>query len=248
MGSLDGKVIVVTGAANGMGRNHVRWLAQEGADVVATDVQADVGRKVVDEIGGSAVFVEHDVTDEAAWDTVVTGALERFGHIDGLVNNAGIIGWATLEDETFEAFQRHLQVNLHGTWWGIRKVTGPLRDAGGGSIVNLSSTAGMNAVPGISSYATSKWAVRGLTKAAALELGPSRIRVNSVHPGGIEHTGMFPPAATEEEAQVRRDRVPLGRSGTVDDVSAMVAFLLSDASGFTTGIEHVVDGGYLLSN
>ena len=243
MPQLRDKVVIVTGAAQGMGASHARRCAAEGAQVVITDLQRDKGQAVAAELGERAVFVEHDVTDEAAWDRVVAGALERFGRLDGLVNNAAIYdGTRPMQDETFERFERALRINVIGTWWGIRKVIAPMEDGGGGSIVNISSIAGTRGMPGFVSYGTSKWAVRGMTKVCANDLGPLGIRVNSVHPGGIEGTGMFsPPTAGDRDARLRN--IPLRRHGSVDDVSSLVVFLLSDASAYITGIEHVVDGG-----
>ncbi len=247
MGQLEGLVVVVTGAAQGMGRRHVQWCAEQGARVLATDLQVDAGRGVVEEIaaaGGEARFVEHDVTDPGGWDTVVTTAMRDFGRLDGLVNNAAIYrGARPIEEESFENFELTLRVNVHGTWWGCRTVAEPMRRSGGGSIVNVSSTAGLRGFPGFSAYGTSKWAVRGLTKVMAAELGASGIRVNSVHPGGIEETGMYTPRGDAEQHAARLARIPLGRHGRVDDVSAVVGFLLSPESAYVTGVEHVVDGG-----
>jgi 3alpha(or 20beta)-hydroxysteroid dehydrogenase len=244
VGQLDGKVVVVTGAAQGMGRRHAERCVEAGARVVATDLQVDAGRAVVAGLGDDAVFVEHDVSDEAAWDRVMATAADRFGRLDGLVNNAAVYGGTiAIEDERIESFERHLRVNVVGTWWGVKKAIAPLRAAGGGSIVNISSIAGLLGLAGFVSYGTSKWAVRGLTKIAAQELGRYGIRVNSVHPGGIAETGMYPTPQTEEERAVRLARIPLGRPGTVDDVSSLVLHLLSDASAYVTGVEHTIDGG-----
>jgi len=237
VGQLDGKVIIVTGSAQGMGRSHARRCVAEGARVVATDVQP-----IDDHV--ATLALRHDVTDEHDWDSVIEAAVARFGRVDGLVNNAAVLyGTRNLEEEEFDTFRRTLDVNVVGTWWGIRKVIGPMRSAGGGSIVNVSSTAGLRGFPGFSSYGTSKWAVRGLTKIAARDLGPSGIRVNSVHPGGIEETGMFPELAGPEEAAARTRQIPLRRFGRTDDVSALVTFLLSDGSSYITGTEQVIDGG-----
>jgi 3alpha(or 20beta)-hydroxysteroid dehydrogenase len=244
---LDGKTIIVTGAAQGMGRRHLETCVNQGARVVATDVQDDRLREVVDALGKDALAVAHDVTDPEGWDRVVATAIDHFGVINGLVNNAAIyFGPRSIDEESFETFERTMRVNLFGTWWGIKKLIEPLRQAGGGSIVNVSSTAGMIAMAGFTSYGTSKWGVRGLSKMAANDLGPSGIRVNSVHPGGIAETGMYPTPATEAEATTRRERVALRRPGTTDEVSALVTFLLSDASSFITGVEHVIDGGSIL--
>lgn len=241
---LDGKVVIVTGAAQGMGRRHVERCVAAGARVVATDVQAEAGHALADELGDACRFVRHDVTSESGWDEAIATAVDGFGRLDGLVNNAAIYGGAILiEDETVELLERTLRVNVVGTWWGIKKAIEPLRANGGGSIVNLSSMAGLRGLPGYSAYGSSKWAVRGLTKVAAKELGPYGIRVNSVHPGGIEGTGMFTVTETGEERAKRFAHVPLRRPGTTDDVSSLVIFLLSDASSYVSGNEHTIDGG-----
>ncbi len=244
---LEGKTIIVTGTAQGMGRRHLESCVARGARVVATDVQVDRGQEAVAPLGDGAVFVEHDVTNPADWDRVVKTAEDRFGAVNGLVNNAAVYhGTASIVEETFETFEHTLRVNLIGTWWGMKKVIEPMRRAGGGSIVNVSSTAGLTGMAGFTSYGSSKWAVRGLTKSAANDLGPEGIRVNSVHPGGIAGTGMYPPPQSDSERALRYGRIALRRPGTVDEVSALVAFLLSDVSSYITGVEHVVDGGSIL--
>ncbi len=244
MGTLDGKVVVISGAAQGMGRRHAQWCVNQGGSVVITDLQVDKGEALAAELGSQGVFVEHDVTVAEDWDRVVSRAVSAFGRIDGLVNNAAIDPKpVSFEDETFDRIERTFRINVFGTWWGMKAVVPSMRDAGGGSIVNISSTAGLRGFPGFTSYGSSKWAVRGMTKSAARDLGQYGIRVNTVHPGGIEETGMYPVPATPEERAIRLGRVPLARAGSVDDVSAMVAFLLSDESSFITGNEHVVDGG-----
>jgi 3alpha(or 20beta)-hydroxysteroid dehydrogenase len=203
---------------------------------------------VADRLGDPAIFVEHEVTSGSDWDQVVATTLRTFGRVDGLVNNAAIDPTAVpIEDETFERLERTHRTNLFGTWWGIKSVIPAMQEAGWGSIVNISSTAGLRGFPGYTSYGSSKWAVRGLTKSAARDLGRYKIRVNSVHPGGIEETGMYPVPATPEEAALRLARVPLGRVGRRDDVSALVGFLLSDEATFITGVEHVVDGGSVIA-
>ena len=246
MGELDGKVVIVTGAAQGMGRRHAERCVAAGARVIATDVQ-EAGREVADALGANARFVPHDVTEESAWARVVSTAVTEFGGVDGLVNNAAIYrGTCPIEDEPLSVFELTLRINVVGTWLGIKNVIAPMRDRGGGAIVNISSIAGMKGLPGFSSYGSSKWAVRGLTKVAAKELGEHGIRVNSVHPGGIEGTGMFSPAQTPDEAKQRYAGVPLGRPGRTDEISSLVIFLLSEASSYVTGVEHVIDGGSIV--
>lgn len=248
MGSLDGKVVIVTGGAQGMGKRHAEWGVEQGASVVLTDIQVDKGKGVAGPLGDRACFVEQDVTDPADWDRVVATTLDTFGRIDGLVNNAAVHpAIQPIEDVAFEDFEHVIRTNLFGTWWGIKAVVPAMRQAGGGSIVNISSTAGLRGFPGYTNYGTSKWAVRGLTKSAARDLGQYGIRVNSVHPGGIRGTGMYPEPQTPEEAATRLSRVPLGRAGEVDDLAALVAFLLSDQSSFITGVEHVADGGSVIA-
>ena len=247
MGELDGKVVIVTGAAQGMGQRHAERCVAAGARVIATDVQEELGREVVAALGDNARFVTHDVTDGDAWARVVRTAVEEFGGVDGLVNNAAIYrGVCPIEDEPLAVFELTLRINVVGTWLGIKNVIGPLRERGGGAIVNVSSIAGMKGLPGFSSYGSSKWAVRGLTKIAAKELGEHGIRVNSVHPGGIEGTGMFTPAQSDTERTQRYSGVPLGRPGRTDEVSSLVIFLLSEASSYVTGVEHVIDGGSIV--
>jgi 3alpha(or 20beta)-hydroxysteroid dehydrogenase len=234
MGQLEGKVAIVTGAAQGMGACEARRMAEEGARVVLGDVQEEAGRAVAKEIGAAARFVRQDVARESDWDAVIAAALERFGRLDVLVNNAAIHHVGSIEND---------QVNLVGTWWGVKKAIAPMRAAGGGSIVNKSSIAGTRGIPAHGSYGITKWGVRGLTKVAAYELGPDRIRVNSIHPGPIAGTGMF--SMPEDEAQQREifDPIPLRRAGGVEEVASLVVFLASDASAFITGTEHVIDGG-----
>ncbi len=244
MGQLDGKVVLLTGGANGMGENHARRLVREGASLVFTDVDVEGGEKLAACLGEDALFVRHDVSNEADWDAAIAATRERFGALHGLVNNAGILRAAPLLEEDPEGFQQLLQVNLMGPWWGMRKAVPLMRESGGGSIVNVSSMSAIKSYPGLSSYLTSKWAVRGLSKVAAQELGRDGIRVNSLHPGGIEETGMFGTSGADpEQLAARAAAIPLNRFGNRDDVSNMVVFLLSDASSYVSGSELVVDGG-----
>ncbi len=243
MGRLDGKVVLITGAAHGMGESHARRFAAEGARVVLGDVDQEAGGALARSLGEVALFARHDVAQERDWDGVVAAARERFGRIDALINNAAIFHARALEEESLEAFERILRVNVIGTWWGIRKLVAPMREIGGGSIVNISSIAGTRGIPQLSSYGTSKWAVRGLTKIAAAELGPFGIRVDSIHPGSIDETGMHRTPSDPAERARLVEPVPLRRSGRREEVSELAVFLASDASSYISGSEHVIDGG-----
>ncbi len=241
MGQLEGKRIIITGAAQGMGAVHARLFVEAGARVVLTDLQADAGAKLANELGKNAHFVPQDVTKESDWESVAAEAKKRFGGIDGLVNNAAIWWTKPVMDEDRERFRKMLDVNVIGTWLGIRAVVPAMREAGGGSIVNLSSIAGTRGIPEHGAYGASKWAVRGLSKVAASELGQWNIRVNTVHPGAVEGTGMF--LVPESEFETLFQAQPLRRPGRREEISGLVMFLLSDQSSFVTGHEHVVDGG-----
>ena len=241
MGQLEGKRIILTGAAQGMGAIHAKRFVEEGARVVMTDLQAEAGRKLANELGSNAHFVEQDVTKEADWERVAAAATKQFGGVDGLVNNAAIWWTKPVVEEDRERFRLMLDVNVIGTWLGIRAVVPAMRKAGGGSIVNLSSIAGTRGIPEHAAYGASKWAVRGLSKVAASELGQWDIRVNSVHPGAVEGTGMF--QVPESEFATTFQAQPLRRPARREEISGLVIFLLSDQSSFITGHEHVVDGG-----
>jgi len=241
MEQLEGKRIIITGAAQGMGAVHARIFVEAGARVVLTDLQTEAGEKLANELGKSARFVPQDVTKESDWESVVGAAKKHFGGIDGLVNNAAIWWTKPVIEEDRERFRKMLDVNVIGTWLGIRAVVPAMREAGGGSIVNLSSIAGTRGIPEHGAYGASKWAVRGLSKVAASELGQWNIRVNTVHPGAVEGTGMF--LVPESEFDTLFQAQPLRRPGRKEEISGLVMFLLSDQSSFITGHEHVVDGG-----
>jgi 3alpha(or 20beta)-hydroxysteroid dehydrogenase len=248
MGKLEGKVALVTGASQGMGAAHARRLAAEGAKVVLTDVNVGPGKELADEIGDSALFLEHDVTSLADWVKVCQEAEDAFGPITILVNNAGIIG--TIADTvsmTEEDYLAVIAVNQNSQFYGMKTVIPSMVKAGGGSIVNISSTAGMKVAIGSPNlaYVGSKYASRGMTKFVAVEYGPQGIRVNSIHPGFIMTPMMA--AATDETGNGVADLVPLRRIGDPDEVAQLVVFLASDESSYISGMEHVIDGALTAS-
>ncbi|MGW0734613.1 glucose 1-dehydrogenase [Streptomyces sp. NPDC002851] len=236
--SLDGKTVLITGAARGQGAAEARLCAEAGARVVLTDLLEEEGRQVAKSLGDQALFVRHDVTDAASWAAAVRAGLDRFGRLDALVNNAGLWRTASVEEETYENFERLLRVNLLGPFLGIQAVVPALKDAGGGSVVNISSTAGLGGLRRSAAYGSSKFGLRGLTRCAALDLAPYRIRVNSVHPGAIDT-----PMIAEVMAGRDWSHVPLGRTGRPEEVGGLVLFLVSEASSYVTGAEFTADGG-----
>jgi 3alpha(or 20beta)-hydroxysteroid dehydrogenase len=241
-GRLEGKVALISGAARGQGEAEARRFVAEGARAVIADVLDAEGEAVAKDLGDSAVFLHLDVTSEDEWREVVGSTVDAFGGLHVLVNNAGVLGAFTpLVDTTVENFMRVLSINLVGTFLGMKTAAPALRDSGGGSIVNISSTAGMWGVPFAVEYTASKFGVRGITKVAALELGHDGIRVNSVHPGGVL-TDMVKAVGDDGESGYYR-RLPAGRIGTPDDISNLVLFLASDESAYCTGTEFVIDGG-----
>ncbi|WP_328478010.1 glucose 1-dehydrogenase [Actinoplanes sp. NBC_00393] len=248
MGRLDGKVALITGGARGMGKAHARHFAAEGARVVIGDVLDDKGQAVADGLGADRCrFVHHDVTSEDEWAAAVAATLSAFGRVDVLVNNAGILRHAPVAEMPLDEFRRVIDVNLVGTWLGIRQVVPAMTTAGGGSIVNISSIEGIAGAAGLSAYSASKFGVRGLTRSAAQELGPLGIRVNSVHPGGVM-TSMALSAAqtmTGVDGTGFLKALPIARFAEPVEISRLVAFLASDESSYTTGAEFLADGGLL---
>lgn len=238
---LENKVAIITGAAGGMGQATARLFASEGAKLVLTDVADEAGEQLAADIGGDTVYRHLDVTSETDWATVVETALETFGQVDVLVNNAGIYRRATFEEATPELFDLHYRINQLGPFLGLKAVYEPMKERGAGSIINVSSISGLGALPGHASYGTSKWAVRGLSKYAAVEFGRHNIRVNSTHPGFID-TVMLEENSREVEASIP-DVTPLGRKGTVEELAQLNLFLASDASSYLNGAEIAADGG-----
>ncbi|MEV8533080.1 glucose 1-dehydrogenase [Streptomyces sp. NPDC051211] len=239
MTALDGKVVLITGAGRGQGAAEARLCARAGARVVVTDVTEDEGRAVAAELGAEqGLFLRHDVADPGSWDRVVRAAVDAFGTVSALVNNAALWRTAHVEQQSLEEFETLLKVNLLGPFLGIRAVAPVMRAAGGGSVVNISSTAGLVGIPGHAAYGSTKFGLRGLTRSAALDLGGDRIRVNSVHPGAIDT-----PMVADAVAGRDWSHLPLGRMGRAEEVGALVLFLCSDASSYITGAEFAVDGG-----
>ncbi|HEX4441969.1 MAG TPA: SDR family oxidoreductase [Galbitalea sp.] len=234
--TLDGQVALVTGGARGMGEAHVRALRTAGARVVVADVLSSQGNALADELGDDVRFVHLDVTEETDWAGAVGAVESEWGAVSILVNNAGIANGAALEDFTLDQWNAIIAVNLTGVFLGIRAVAPGMKKLGRGSIINISSVEGLRGEPYLHGYVASKFAVRGLTKSAAQELGPFGIRVNSVHPGFIE----TPMTAAFSSKQLQ---IPMHRGGAADEVSKMIVFLAGDDSSYSTGAEFVVDGG-----
>lgn len=244
MGRLEGKVAIVTGAARGIGAAEAARFVAEGARVIVADVLDEEAAAVAGRLGDAAVAASLDVTDPASWQVAVEAAVEHFGRLDTLVNNAGILRVGPIESMTVDDFRAVLEVNLIGTFLGIQSVVPSLRDAGGGSIVNTSSTAGFLGYPGLGAYVASKFGVRGLTKVAAQELGSDGIRVNSIHPGGTD-TPMVHSDTFQFDAETSFNGQPIARIGRPEEIAALAVFLASDESSYSTGAEFIADGGAL---
>ncbi|MFN0089228.1 MAG: SDR family oxidoreductase [Acidimicrobiales bacterium] len=258
MHRLAAKTVVVTGASRGMGEAQARLFVAEGARVLLTDVLDEQGRAAAAELGDAAAYLHHDVTDEASWHAVLDEVGRRFGPPDVLVNNAGILHVAPLLATDVADLQRVLSVNLVGPFLGMKVLGGAMAEVGRGSIVNVSSTGGMIGMSMISAYVASKWALRGMTKSAAIELGHRGVRVNSLHPGGVatamaggaESVLSEPPApgAPEPDPQLgaldaRSAHQPIPRIGRPVEIARLALFLASDESSYCTGMEFVADGG-----
>ncbi|MGX1885258.1 SDR family NAD(P)-dependent oxidoreductase [Streptomyces sp. NPDC055287] len=255
MGKLDGRVVVITGAARGQGEQEARLFVAEGAKVVLADVLDDQGEALAKELGESAAtYVHLDVSREADWIAAVAVARETFGKVDGLVNNAGILRFNELVNTPLEEFQQVVQVNQVGAFLGIRTVAPEIEAAGGGTIVNTASYTALTGMAFVGAYAATKHAVLGLTRVAAVELAAKKIRVNAVCPGAVD-TAMTNPAALDPTAdpvaakagvdELYRKLVPMGRIGQPEEVAALALFLTGDDSSYITGQPFVIDGGWL---
>jgi 3alpha(or 20beta)-hydroxysteroid dehydrogenase len=240
MFSLDGKVAIVTGGGRGQGAEEAARFHQLGARVVLADVLDDDGAELASKLGDGAVYRHLDISDEEQWSGCIAGLMADWGRLDVLVNNAAVWSTAPIEEQTVDGFDRLVSVNLRGTFLGIRAAIAPMRSSGGGSIINVSSLAGLRGIPGHAAYGATKWGIRGLTQVAAIELGPAGIRVNTILPGIID-TPMI--ASSARAAGLAVDHLPLQRIGQPADVAGLASFLASDESSFITGAEITVDGG-----
>jgi 3alpha(or 20beta)-hydroxysteroid dehydrogenase len=236
-GRVEGKVVLITGGARGMGAAHAQALVSEGARVLIGDVLDDDGHAVAETLSESAHFVHLDVTDPDQWDRAIEAAVTRFGRLDALVNNAGIVKVGALRGSSIADWHRVLDVNLTGAYLGMRAAIEPMIAGGGGSIVNISSVEGLAGSAHLHSYVAAKFGLRGITKSAAVELAQHNIRVNSIHPG-LVHTPMSKGVTEEFLAPI-----PMRRGAAPAEVSAFVVFLVSAESAYATGAEFVVDGG-----
>jgi NAD(P)-dependent dehydrogenase (short-subunit alcohol dehydrogenase family) len=249
MGQVEGKVAIVTGGASGIGAACVRTLAREGARLVITDIDDDDGRRLAEE-AGNAIYVHHDVTDEDVWPGVIASAEQRFGRVDVMVSNAGIAIAKPLITMTLEEWRRQTAVNIDGVFLSVKHVMPAMQRAGGGSIILMSSVAGLRGSAGLAGYSATKGAVRLLAKSMALECAADNIRVNSVHPGVIVTPIWGKVSASGQNIPLDPNAaaaaiVPVGKAGQAEDIANGVLFLASDASNYMTGSELVIDGGIM---
>jgi len=242
MARLDGKVAIVTGGAQGQGAAIARAFVEEGARVVIADVADEPGRQLAEELGAAAYFRHHDVSDAASWRALVADADGRFGPVGVLANNAGILRFSEIETMAQDEFELLFRVNTLGCFLGMQAVIPTMKANGGGSIVNASSIEGLAGMPNCTGYTATKFAIRGMTKSAALELGPVGIRVNSVHPGMID-TGMTRVHGGDLAMAFGASKVALKRVGLPADIAPLYVYLASDESSFVTGAEIAIDGG-----
>jgi 3alpha(or 20beta)-hydroxysteroid dehydrogenase len=242
-GRLDGKVALISGGARGQGEAEARLFVAEGARVVIADVLDEDGSTVAKDLGDAAVYLHLDVTDELQWQATVDKAIDAFGGVDVLVNNAGVFAINQLTQTTLEEYRRIIDINQIGVFLGMKAVASHMAARASGSIVNISSVAGLQGSAGTIAYTASKFAVRGMTKVVAKELAPFGVRVNSVHPGLIDTAMLRQITDVVGDDNALKSRVPIGEYATADDVANLVLFLASDESAYCTGAEFVVDGG-----
>ncbi|MEO5837425.1 MAG: SDR family oxidoreductase [Acidimicrobiales bacterium] len=236
MGRLESKVVIITGGARGQGASEARLFTDEGATVYITDVLADEGAKSAADIG--CTFLTHDVTEPGQWQQVIARVVADRGRIDVLINNAGILHWEPMTTTPLDVWQRVIAVNQTGVFLGMQAVAPAMKEQRSGSIINISSIGGMRGGSPCFAYAATKWAVRGMTKGAAQELGPFNIRVNSIHPGIIDT-----PMMADKPIDDMATRVPLGRYASPDEVAKLALWLASDDSAYASGAEFILDGG-----
>lgn len=246
MARLDGKVAIITGAARGMGAATARLFVEAGAKVAIADVLDDPGQALAAELGAAARFYHLDVTSEESWGQTVRAVEADLGPVDVLVNNAGVLLFRSLLETSAEDYRRVIDINLVGEFLGIKAVAPGMIARGGGAIVNISSVDGMKGANSLAAYASSKWGVRGLTKVAAMELGHRGIRVNSVHPGGVDTAMTNYEGVPREKVSERFQNIPLQRVGAPEEVARATLFLASDEASYMAGAEIVVDGGMVL--
>jgi len=243
---LTGKVALITGAARGQGAVEAKLFAREGAKVIVADVMDTEGREVAEQIisdGGDALYCHLDVTQEAEWQQTIATAVSTFGKLNVLVNNAGILKWEGLEETSLELWNQVVNVNQTGAFLGMKHAVPAMRQCGGGSIINISSIAGLVGIGNAAAYQATKGAIRILTKSAAIEYARENIRINSVHPGVID-TKMMTDLVDGDGMNKMAKITPMGRLGTAEDIAKGVLFLASDDSAYMTGSEMVIDGGY----
>jgi 3alpha(or 20beta)-hydroxysteroid dehydrogenase len=245
MGRMDGKVVIVTGGTRGMGEAEVRGLVAEGAKVVFGGRDAEAGNRIAADLGGSAIYVAMDVSQESDWERVVATALERFGGVHGLVNNAGVQAASPIAKILQEDIDRLYRINQLGPILGIKHVVGPMRAAGGGSIVNIGSPAGVKGLPMLTAYAASKAALHGVTRSVAVELAPENIRVNIVVPGFFD-TQILSEVSQGQGPELAKRYVPMKRIAQPEEMVGTIVYLLSDDSRYVTGTEIRVDGAYTI--
>ncbi|HIQ90351.1 MAG TPA: glucose 1-dehydrogenase [Candidatus Coprosoma intestinipullorum] len=240
MKRLKDKVVIITGAAQGMGKMHAEKALNEGAKVVITDINKELGLQTSQTLGENAIFIQHDVANEEHWSNVISTVIEKWGRIDVLVNNAGITYSTPLEKLSLAAYMKIVNINQVSVFLGMKTVAETMKAQNAGSIINISSMNGL--VGGAIGYTDTKFAVRGMTKAASRELSPYNIRVNSVHPGVIQ-TAMLEQEDVKEQVEQFKKTIPMRRVAQVEEVSNMVIFLASDEASYSTGAEFVIDGG-----
>ena len=246
MARLDGKVALITGGARGQGAADARLFVAEGAQVVIGDVLDAQGEMIATQIGRRALYCHHDVSSPQDWDAIVSATLKAFGRLDILVNNAGVFSWTPMATTSAEEYLRIVRINQVGVFLGMKAVIPAMSSRGGGSIVNIASVDAMMGRPGKIAYAASKWAVRGMTKAAAIELAPLGIRVNSIHPGTVD-TPLFDETIADTSVTKRMvaEGIPTGRITTAADIAVLALYLGSDESHQCNGAEFVIDGGLI---